>query len=173
MPITTPEQSDLFLSLFRGRQDVYARYWEKGDRSGYSPAYEFDWAEFRAFKDKGGTLKDFPNKRLMPLTAEVAKKHLTGQQTVGIYPILQNNTSHFIAADFDGDNWLEDARSFITECRIAGLEACLERPRSGRGSHVWIFFEDSYPCYKSCQIALEFIRGVFKLSEFDNDLPPI
>ncbi|HKZ57360.1 MAG TPA: hypothetical protein VJ024_06630, partial [Thermodesulfovibrionales bacterium] len=89
MPIITSEQVDLFQSLFRGRQDVYARYWEKGDHSGYSPAYEFDWTEFRAFKNKGGTLKDFPNKRIMPLTAEVAKKHLTGQQTVGIYPILQ------------------------------------------------------------------------------------
>ena len=170
MPMMTSEQLDLFLSLFRGRQDVYARYWEKGDHSGYSPAYEFDWTEFLAFKNKGGTLKDFPNKRLMPLTPEVARKHLLGQQTVGIYPILQDNTSYFIAADFDGDNWLEDARSFIAECRIAGLEACLERSRSGRGGHVWIFFEDSYPCYKSRQIALEFIRGVFKLSEFDKEV---
>ena len=84
MPIITPEQLDLFLSLFRGRQDVYARYWEKGDHSGYSPAYEFDWAEFLAFKNKGGTLKDFPNKRLVPLTPEVAKRHLMGQQTVDI-----------------------------------------------------------------------------------------
>ena len=62
MRLMTSEQVDLFQSLFRGRQDVYARYWEKGDHSGYSPAYEFDWAEFRAFKNKGGTLKDFPNK---------------------------------------------------------------------------------------------------------------
>lgn len=96
MPVTTLEQLDLLLSLFRGRKDVYARYWEKGDRSGYSPAYEFDWAEFLAFKDKGGTLKDFPNKRLMPLTAEVAKKHLTGQQTVGIY-LYSRTTPHILS----------------------------------------------------------------------------
>ena len=170
MPIVTSEQSDLFISLFRGRQDVYARYWEKGDHAGYSPAYEFDWTEFRAFKNKGGTLKDFPNKRLMPLTPEVARKHLLGQQTVGIYPILQDNTSYFIAADFDGDNWLEDAKSFINECRNYGLETYLERSRSGRGGHVWIFFENSYPCYKSRQIALEFIRGAFKRSEFDKEV---
>ncbi len=170
MPMMTSEQLDLFLSLFRGRQDVYARYWEKGDHSGYSPAYEFDWTEFLAFKNKGGTLKDFPNKRLMPLTSEVARKHLLGQQTIGIYPILQDNTSYFIAADFDGDNWLEDAKSFINECRNYGLETYLERSRSGRGGHVWIFFEDSYPCYKSRQIALELIRCVFKMSEFDKEV---
>ena len=170
MPIITPEQLNLFLSLFQGRQDVYARYWEKGDHSGFSPAYEFDWAEFLAFKNKGGTLKDFPNKRLMPLTPDVAKMHLMGQQTVGIYPILQDNTSCFIAADFDGDNWLEDAKSFITECRIAGLEIYLERSRSGKGGHVWIFFENSYSCHKSRQIALELIRRAFKLSEFDKEV---
>ena len=166
----TSEQLDLFLSLFRGRQDVYARYWEKGDHSGYSPGYEFDWAEFLVFKNKGGTLKDFPNKRLIPLTPEVARKHLLGQQTVGIYPILHDDTSFFIAADFDGDHWLQDAKSFIVECRVAGLETCLERSRSGRGGHVWIFFENPYPCYKSRQIALELIRRAFRLSEFDKEV---
>ena len=170
MPIITSEQVDLFQSLFRGRQDVYARYWEKGDHSGYSPGYEFDWAEFLVFKNKGGTLKDFPNKRLIPLTPEVARKNLLGQQTVGIYPILHDDTSFFIAADFDGDHWLQDAKSFIVECRVAGLETCLERSRSGRGGHVWIFFENPYPCYKSRQIALELIRRAFRLSEFDKEV---
>ena len=170
MPIITSEQVDLFQSLIRGRRVVYARYWENGDHSGYSSGYEFDWAEFLVFKNKGGTLKDFPNKRLIPLTPEVARKHLLGQQTVGIYPILHDDTSFFIAADFDGDHWLQDAKSFIVECRVAGLETCLERSRSGRGGHVWIFFENPYPCYKSRQIALELIRRAFRLSEFDKEV---
>ena len=71
MLIINDEQLNLFMSLFRGRQDVYARYWEKDGRSGYSPAYEFDWTEFLKFKSRGGTLKDFQNKELAPLTPAV------------------------------------------------------------------------------------------------------
>ena len=39
------DQLNLYLSIFKGRTDVYARYWEKNGRSGYSPAYSFDWDE--------------------------------------------------------------------------------------------------------------------------------
>ena len=48
----TEEQLLTYMSLFRVRNDVYARRWEKGDRSGYSPAYSFDGNEF--FKKKEG-----------------------------------------------------------------------------------------------------------------------
>ena len=57
------------MSLFRGRTDVYARHWEKDGRSGYSPAYEFNWDEFMAHKRRGGSMKDFENKKLIPLTS--------------------------------------------------------------------------------------------------------
>src|SRR5712692_6938458 len=94
----------LYQSLFRGREDVYARYWEKNGRSGYSPAYDFDWEEFNRFRSSGGSLKDFEHKRPSPLTPDVIKKHLLGQYAIGIYPILPDNTSLFIAADFDGSS---------------------------------------------------------------------
>ena len=108
-----PQQFELFVSLFRGRTDVWARYWEKNGRSGYSPAYEFDWDEFMAHKNRGGSLKDFANKRLIPLTSDIVKKHLTGQLVVGVYPILPDNTSWFLVADFDGSSWREDVKAFI------------------------------------------------------------
>ena len=97
-------QLELFMSLFRGRADVYARRWEKDGRSGYSPAYDFNWDEFMTHKRRGGSMKDFENKKLIPLAKEVVKKHLIGQYVVGTYPILSDNTSYFIAADFDGEN---------------------------------------------------------------------
>ncbi len=50
------QQLELYRALFRGRTDVYARYWEKDGRSGYSPAYEFNWDEFMAYKQRGGSL---------------------------------------------------------------------------------------------------------------------
>ncbi len=55
----TDEQINLYLSLFRGRTDVYARRWEKGEKSGYSPAYDFNWTEFLAHKNHGGTMSSF------------------------------------------------------------------------------------------------------------------
>ncbi len=164
------QQLELFMSLFRGRTDVYARHWEKDGRSGYRPAYEFNWDEFMAHKRRGGSMKDFENKKLIPLTKDVVKKHLLGQHVVGIYPILPENTSYFIAADFDGENWLSDSNAFITACTEASLSAYLERSRSGNGGHVWIFFADSYPCYKSRQIALELIRKAFHVSEFEKEV---
>ncbi len=158
MPPPSAQQIDLFMSIFRGRSDVFARHWEKDGRSGYSPAYEFSWEEFMAHKRLGGSLKDFENKKLLPLADEVIKKHLLGVQVVGIYPILSDNTSYFLAADFDGEDWLKEAIAFIDASRRVRLNAYLERSRSSNGGHVWIFFSEPYPCYKSRQIGLELLN---------------
>ena len=168
--IITEEQVDLYLSLFRGRTDVYARYWEKNGQANYSPAYDVNWTAYDKYKLTGGSFKDFKDKKLIPLTPDIIKKHLIGAHAIGIYPILQDNTSYFIAADFDGNNWQQDCKNFIDECQKVGIHAYLERSRSGNGGHVWIFFETPYPCYKSRQAVLEIIRRVLKLSEFDKEV---
>jgi len=164
------QQLELFMSLFRGREDVYARRWEKNDRSGYSPAYDFNWNEFMLHKRRGGSMKNFENKKLFPFTKEVVKKHILGQHVIGVYPILTDNTSYFIAADFDGEAWKQDANAFLDICDEIGINAYLERSRSGNGGHVWIFFSEPYPCYKSRQIVLELIRHAFHISEFDKEV---
>lgn len=166
----TEDQLNLFSSLFRGRLDVYARRWEKNGRSGYSPAYDFDWSEFLRHKNNGGTLKNFQNKRLVPLSPYILKKHLFGGETIGIYPIVPGNLSYFIAADFDGKNWLNNSKNFVEECGKIGLTAYMERSRSGNGCHAWTFFKEPYPCWKSRKIALEIIRKVLKLSDFDKEI---
>jgi len=164
------QQIEIFMALFSGRTDVYARRWEKDGRSGYSPAYEFDWHEFMAHKRRGGSLKDFEHKRLLPLTSDIIKKHLLGLQVIGIYPILPENTSWFLAADFDGEHWLNEAIAFIDASTQMQLNAYLERSRSGKGGHVWIFFSEPYPCYKSRQIGLEVVRRAFHISEFEKEV---
>ena len=108
----TQDQILLYMTLFRGRKDVYARHWEKNGKSGYSPAYQFNWQEFLAFKAKGGRLADFHNKKQLVLTLEVVRSHLEGNQTIGIYPLLEDNTSYFIVADFDKENWENDSKKF-------------------------------------------------------------
>lgn len=160
---------DLFMSRFRGRTDIFARRWEKGGGSGYSPAYDFNWDEFKKHKRKGGSIKDFDNKKLLPLTSEAIRRHLLGIHSIGIYPILPDNTSFFLVADFDGEVWKDEAIAFIHECTNIGLYSYLERSRSGNGGHVWIFFSNLYPCIKSRQIGFEIIRRIFGISQFEKE----
>lgn len=164
------EQIQLFMSLFKGRNDIYAKRWEKDGRSGYSPAYEVDWTAYRAFKAKGGKFSDFSNKKPLLLTTEVIRDHLTGKQTIGIYPLLTDNTSHFIAADFDKENWQDESKAFVSVCTENNIPAYFERSRSGNGAHVWIFFEDNYPANKPRAIIFELIRKALKLSEFEKEI---
>ena len=106
----------------------------------------------------------------MLLTAEVIQNHLNGSQTIGIYPLFTDNTSYFIAADFDEANWQKESKSFIKVCKEYGISAYLERSRSGKGAHVWIFFEEKYPANKSRSIILEIVRKALGLSNFEKEI---
>ena len=129
----------LFRSLFRGRDDVYAVRWEgKNGRTGYSPAGIREWDH--ATPSRNGQKKSFHLSKLFPLDEEVIRDHLLGRQTVGVYPLLQDDTCWFVAADFDKKIWETDACAFLKMCQETGVPAYLERSRSGRGGHVWIFF---------------------------------
>ncbi len=168
--MTDQDKLTLFKSIFKGRTDVYPRRWEKNGKSGWSPAYSFDWNEFNAHRAIGGTIKNFENKTLQPITNTTLLYHLSGKETIGIYPILSDNTSYFIAADFDEANWKIDSQKFVVECSKINLEAYIEISRSGNGAHVWIFFENAYPCWKSRAMILELIRKTFNYSEFDKEI---
>lgn len=94
--MTSTQQIQILMSLFRGRKDVYARYWEKDGRSGYSPAYEFNWNEFMAFKAKGGKLSDFPNKKPRLLTVETIGNHLNGEDRLSVFIPFLKTTRHIL-----------------------------------------------------------------------------
>ena len=72
----TQEQIGLYKSLFQGRDDAYARRWEKDTKSGWSPAYSFDWSEFNAHRAHGGTIKDFKKRRSFRLLLVCSSKKL-------------------------------------------------------------------------------------------------
>jgi len=82
---------------------------------------------------------------------------------------LPDNTSYFLAADFDHGDWLTDCKKYQQEIAKLDLTAYIERSRSGNGGHVWVFFEDAYPCHKSRAIGLEIARKVLGLSAFDKE----
>jgi superfamily II DNA or RNA helicase len=170
MIIITEEQLNLFISIFRGRVDVFARRWEKNGKSGYTPAYKFDWNEYLLFKAKGGKFQNFKNKEKIPLTKDVVKKHLIGSYFIGIYPLLEDNTSYFVAIDLDGKNWESDCRRFIKELNLMKIPAYVEKSSSGNGCHIWIFFEDKYSASKSRKIFLEFAKKILNLPEFEKEI---
>lgn len=123
------ERVALLRSLFRGREDVYARRWESPDgRAGYVPA------ALSATHRKEHVY--------LPLTDAVIEQHLAGTLTIGVYPLLTDETCWFLAADFDKGSWRDDAAAYLQACAALDVPAALERSRSGEGGHVWIFFAE-------------------------------
>ena len=139
--LTTDEKVALFRRLFRGRTDVYPIRWESKStgKSGYAPACANEW---RAGVCEKPRIKcaDCGNRLLIPLSDSVIYDHLAGKCTVGVYPLLTDDTCYFIAADFDDAEWKQDAAAFARSCHELGVPVALEISRSGNGAHAWIFF---------------------------------
>ncbi len=143
---TAEERIELFRRLFHGRDDVYAVRWESADgRFGYMPKADRDWKSYLRAKDKDRKKVDRQTRKFRPLTQDVVRGHLVGNHTVGIYPLLQDETCWLLAVDFDKKTWQKDAAAFLAACREMKVPAILERSRSGNGSHVWIFFNRAVP----------------------------
>lgn len=143
------EKIDLFRRLFAGRPDVFPVRWEnrKTGRSGYSPACANEWVTGICGKPKV-KCGECPHQKFIPPAQSVMVKHLRGDDgrsgdfVAGVYPLLQDDTCWFLAADFDKTSWAEDAAALLETCRVKGVPAALERSRSGNGGHVWIFFSE-------------------------------
>jgi superfamily II DNA or RNA helicase len=142
----------LFRSLFRGREDIYPRRFEsrKTGKSGYAPACANEWVRGICEKPRI-KCAECPNRRFLPVTDDVIRWHLSGYDpdrqpfVAGVYPLMQDETCFFLAVDFDKAGWREDVTAFLEACRRLNLPAALERSRSGRGAHVWFFFEEAIP----------------------------
>ena len=142
----------LFMSLFRGREDVYPRRFESRTtgKSGYAPACANEWVRGICEKPRIKCAV-CPHRRFLPVTDDVIRWHLSGRDpseqpfVAGVYPLLMDETCHFLAVDFDKTGWQSDAMAFVQGCRRLGLSAALERSRSGRGGHAWLFFEHAVP----------------------------
>ena len=150
----------VFRSLFRGREDVYPRRFEsrKTGRSGYAPACANEWVRGICEKPRI-KCAECPHRRFLPVTDTVMWWHLSGSDdagepfVAGVYPLLLDETCFFIAADFDKAGWEQDALAFVSACRRLNLPAALERSRSGRGAHVWLFFDEALPAALARRLA--------------------
>jgi superfamily II DNA or RNA helicase/very-short-patch-repair endonuclease len=142
----------LFRSLFHGREDVYPRRFEsrKTGRAGYSPVCGNEWVQGICEKPRI-KCSECPHQRFLPVTDDVIRWHLQGHDdhsrdfVMGVYPMLLDETCFFLAADFDKTTWQDDVAAFLETCRQMNLPAALERSRSGRGGHIWFFFNEPVP----------------------------
>ncbi|CAN0075216.1 unnamed protein product, partial [Phaeothamnion confervicola] len=102
--------------------------------------------------------------------------HLSGESTIGVYPLVADDTCYFITIDFDEAEWREDARAFTQSCSELGVPVALEISRSGKGAHAWVFFADkvsardarrlgtaiiSHTCSRTRQLKLESYDRLF------------
>ena len=98
----------LFQSLFKGRDDVYAKRWENKAKgtAGYSPACGNEWKPGICQKPKI-KCSACKHQDFLPLDELVIDAHLRGRQNLvaGLYPLLSNETCWFLAIDFDDDGW--------------------------------------------------------------------
>jgi hypothetical protein len=132
----------LFMSLFKGRKDVYARRWEnkKKGTSGYAPVCLNQWQPGVCSKPKIPCSK-CKNKSYAVLDENAIEDHLRGNTVVGIYPMLPDETCCFLAMDFDEADWLKDVSAVRDVCNEFEIPLAIERSRSGVGGHAWFFFE--------------------------------
>jgi len=141
--LTNPEKVNLFLQLFKAREEIYPKRWEnsKTGKSGYSPVCHNEWN--REFCKKP-TIKcaDCSYQKFSRLDESAVESHLKGQNVIGTYAIRSDDTCIFLACDFDEASWQLDVQTYRETGRTLGIEVAVERSRSGNGAHAWIFFEN-------------------------------
>ena len=157
------EKIRFFRSLFAGREDVFARRYEnpKKGTSGYSPCCRNQWGSGCVLKQhkKCG---ECPAREHVPISDEVVRWHLRGRDSamkpfvMGVYPMSADETVRLAVVDFDASAWRRDALRVARKMRAMGLPVALERSRSGRGAHLWLFFQSPVPA-KGVREALTYV----------------
>lgn len=159
----TENMANQFFSMFWGRQDVYAKRSvnKETGKVAYYPQCNNFWTNVCHKKIKDGiNCKDCKNRSYKTITKKDILNHLQGNaynasDVIGVYPLLSNGTCRFMVFDFDNhdkdaeekdfansdDTWVEEVESMREICVLNGIEPLVERSRSGRGAHVWIFFD--------------------------------
>ena len=159
----TENMANQFFSMFWGRQDVYAKRSvnKETGKAAYYPQCNNFWTNVCHKKIKDGiNCKDCKNRSYKTIMKKDILNHLQGNaynasDVIGVYPLLSNGTCRFMVFDFDNhdkdaeekdfansdDTWVEEVESMREICVLNGIEPLVERSRSGRGAHVWIFFD--------------------------------
>jgi hypothetical protein len=178
VPKSSEEKVALFLSLFRARESAFPRLWEnraKGTK-GYSPACSNEWVRGICGKPQV-KCSECPSQAFTKLDDQAVRDHLQGKHTIGTYAIREDDTCTFLAADFDGGGWAQDALAYRSAGRDLGIQIEIERSRSGEGAHAWIFFSEPVPARKARQLGTAIVarahavRHTMSLDTYDRFFP--
>lgn len=143
---TTDDKVALFLSVFKGRRDMFAvANLDKGPKPTYRPV-----------------LGDLAHKAVL---------HLAGKATFGIYPLLTDHTTWFLAIDCDGEGAERECLAFANRLALYEVPSYLERSRSGNGMHLWIFFEEPVPALRARQLGKNILARASLPKSFDRFFP--
>ncbi len=165
MKSTPQEKIELFRSLFRGREDVYALRFQnnKTGTSGYAPVCNNKWVQGVCAmpKVKCAACKNRSFKRLgdTAIFAHLSGKDELCRDVIGIYPMLPDETTFFLAIDFGGGDWQSDISAVRKVCENNRLSCAVERSRSGEGGHLWIFFDTPLSAAKARQLGSALITA--------------
>ncbi len=176
--LSSDEKVTLFRRLFRGRSDVYPVRWESTTtgKTGYAPACANEWRPGVCEKPRIKCV-DCGHRRLIPLSDAAIVGHLTGKHTLGVYPLLEDDTCWFLVVDFDEADWREDAQAFVTSCGEMSVPVAVEISRSGQGAHAWVFFADRVPARDARRLGTALISRTcsrtrqLKLQSYDRLFP--
>lgn len=157
--LSLDDKVSLFRSLFKGRDDVFARRWysRAANRGGYQPVCANEWRREICNK-KAYKCAECPNRYFTPLSDRDIFRHLEGKDenccdVVGLYAIMPDNNCAFLCTDFDDKSckhgYKNDVLAFAGVCKDWGISYSIERSRSGNGAHVWIFFKVPISAYKA------------------------
>ena len=183
MKSTPEEKIRLFRNLFRGREDVFARRWYsvQKEKGGYAPVCANEWRYGVCIKPKGKCSK-CENRVLVPLEDAIIYMHLSGkdangQDVIGMYPILPDDTCYFLAIDFDDGAWRENVSAVRNMCDEWKIPCGVERSRSGEGAHLWVFFANAVSCTTARKLGSALLtaamerEGKLKLDAYDRMFP--
>ncbi len=165
--VTDKIASDFFMMFCRGRKDVYdLRYTNpRTGKNGYYTQCFNRWDRNCHIQKKDGVrCKDCELRAYKPVTLPLIRAHMdgadpNGNDVVAIYPMLENNLCQLLVFDFDNhakgaeqedyanidDSWKEEINALRRICKNLNVDVVVERSRSGRGAHLWIFFKEMIP----------------------------
>lgn len=177
-PLSPEAKVKIFRRLFHGRDDVYPVRWEsqQSGKAGYSPACANEWRRGVCEKPRI-KCSECQHSLYVPVTEHTIVRHLKGEITAGVYPLLADDRCHFLAIDFDDDDWREDAKAVLKTCDLNELPAALEISRSGNGAHLWVFFATPIPARDARRLGAALISATcvrtrqLKLSSYDRLFP--
>ena len=153
----TKDMANRFFARFWGRTDVYAKRVEnkKTNKAGYYPQCINFWSDGCGKKwNAGFRCQDCHYQKYKVLTIDSIMSHLKGNEVIGVYPLHKDNTCRFLVFDFDNhdkdagndfanidESWKEEVDAMREICQLNGIDPLIERSRSGKGAHIWIFFD--------------------------------